>query len=291
MTDRRPGSIARRAVLAGGAAVLARPALAADRLSFQELERRLAGGRLGFYARNTRTGRTLAWRADERFATASSFKGLLAGAVLARVDAGAERLDRIISYGRADLLSHAPVTEPHVHAGGMSVEALCAAAVEVSDNTAANLLLRTIGGPAGLTRWLRSIGDAITRLDRYELELNSALPGDPRDTTTPQAIAETYGKLVLGGVLSPASKQRLTGWLVTATPGLKRLRGDLPAGWRAGDKTGTGQRGAVGDVAVLWPPAAAPLVAACYTHMGAANLAVREALMAELGRRTSEVLA
>ena len=289
MSERRRTLPARRAVLAGAAAALASPALAAS--DFADLEARLAGGRLGVYARNTASGRTLTHRADERFATASSFKGLLAGCVLARVDRGVERLDRVIRYGKADLLSHAPVTEAHVAEGGLPVETLCAAAVEESDNTAANLLLRSVGGPAGLTAWLRSIGDATTRLDRYELALNTAVPGDPRDTTTPRAMAETYGHLVVGNVLKPASRARLADWMGKASTGLSRLRKGLPPGWRAGDKTGTGQRGAVGDVAIVWPPGAGAILVACYTHEGKAALDVREAVMAEVGARIAEAFA
>ncbi len=270
----------RRAVLAGGAAVLAWPAAAFAAVDFKALDARLGGGRLGFFAYNTGSGRSLAYRADERFPTASSFKGLLAGAVLARVDRGQESLSRVIRYSKADLLSHAPVTEAHV-ADGLSVEALCAAAVEVSDNTAANLLLKSIGGPAGLT----------ARLDRFELALNTAIAGDPRDTTTPRAMAQSYGKLLLGPALKPASQTRLGNWMESASTGLNRLRNGLPPGWRAGDKTGTGQNGAVGDVAILRPPKGSPILAACYVHLGAASLEAREAVMAELGRRIAELAA
>lgn len=283
---------ARRAVLmSAGAALLAPTARAADASPFAPLEARLKGGRLGVYAVDTATGRTLTHRAAKRFPMASSFKGLLAGAVLARVDAGRERLERRIAYSRADLLSHAPVAEAHVAEGALTVETLCQAAVEESDNTAANLLLRSLGGPAGLTAWLRAIGDPVTRLDRYELALNSALPGDPRDTTTPAAMAATYGRLLLGSTLKPASRQRLAAWMVEAKTGLNRLRKDLPAGWRAGDKTGTGRNGAIGDVAVLWPPKGGPILVACYTHMGAAPLPVCEAVMAAVGRIVRESLA
>lgn len=282
----------RRAVLiSAGAALVAPTAPAADASPFAPLEARLKGGRLGVHAVDTATGRTLAHRAGERFPMASSFKGLLAGAVLARVDTSRERLDRRIPYSKADLLSHAPVSEAYVAEGALSVETLCQAAVEQSDNTAANLLLKTLGGPAALTAWLRGTGDPVTRLDRYELALNSALAGDLRDTTTPAAMAATYGRLLLGPTLEPASRQRLAGWMVEAKTGLNRLRKDLPAGWRAGDKTGTGQNGAIGDVAILWPLKGGPILVACYTHMGAAPLPAREAVMAEVGRIVCERLA
>ncbi|MFN8095793.1 MAG: class A beta-lactamase [Vicinamibacteria bacterium] len=247
------------------------------------LEKRI-GGRLGVVALDTGSGRRLEYRADERFAMCSTFKLLLAAAVLKRVDAGRESLDRRIAYGATDLLEYAPVTRERVADGGMSVAALCRASVEVSDNTAANLLLGTLGGPEGLTRFARSLGDEATRLDRLEPMLNANEPGDPRDTTTPTAMAETVRKLLLGDTLSAASRARLESWLVASPTGARRLRAGFPADWRAGDKTGTGANGATNDLAIAWPPGRAPIVVAAYLGESKAPLAEREAALAEVGR-------
>jgi beta-lactamase class A len=273
----------RRAILAGGLGWLtAGPAFAAPQPDWKALETRL-GGRLGVWSS---TG--LAWRAGERFAFCSSFKGVLAGLVLSRVDAGAETLERIVPYGEKDLLSYAPVARAHVAEGKLAVRALCEAAVEVSDNTAANLLLASVGGPPAVTAFARRLGDRVMRLDRNETSLNSNLPGDPRDTTSPRAMAATYGRLVLGDVLKPASRALLEGWMVDCKTGQARLRAKLPAGWRAGDKTGTGERGAAGDVAILWPPKGQPILVACYVSGVTAPDAERDAVFAEIGRMAAE---
>ncbi len=284
MSAARAKVVPRRTVLTGGAAVAlaAAHAAGAQAASFKALERRLEGGRLGVFATNGKA--SLGHRADERFPMCSTFKALLAAQVLARVDAGQETLDRMIPYGPADMVAHAPVTGAHLDDGALSVETLCKAIVEVSDNPGANLLLKTVGGPEGFTAWLRSIGDATTRLDRWETELNEALPGDPRDTTTPRAMAKCYGRLFDGAVLSQSSRRRLEDWLVGATTGLQRLRKDLPDGWRAGDKTGSGARGSTNDVAVFWPPAGPRIYVASYITGTEVPMDVRNAVHAEVGR-------
>ena len=277
----RSGLIARRDVLVGGAGcLLAGPAVAAPQPDFTAMEQRL-GGRLGVWSSSG-----LAWRADERFLMCSTFKGLLAGLVLYKVDAGTERLERMIPYGPADLLEYAPVTRAHVAEGRLPVEALCAAAVEVSDNTAANLLLASVGGPAALTEFLRRIGDHTTRLDRNEPSLNVS-DGD-KDTTSPRAMATTYSRLLTSQTLAPPSRKRLAGWMAQATTGTTKLRARLPDGWRAGDKTGNGRGGVSNDVAILWPPNGAPVMVACYTMGVTAPDAERDAIMAEVGRLATE---
>lgn len=242
------------------------------------------GGRLGVAVLDTGTGRRLEYRSAERFPLCSTFKVLLAGAVLSRVDRGLERLDRSLPYGPADLLEYAPVTRAHVAGGRLTVGELCAAAVVVSDNTAANLLLGTLGGPAAITAFARSLGDAETRLDRLEPDLNEALPGDPRDTTTPDAMAAALRALLLGPALAPASRQRLEDWMVAATTGRNKLRAGLPPGWIAGDKTGSGARGTMNDVALVRPPGQAPILVAAYLTGSQAPWADREAVLAEVGR-------
>ena len=243
-----------------------------------------SGGRLGVAMLDTGSGKRSAYRADERFPMCSTFKPLAVAAVLARVDRGVEKLDRRIPFGKADLLDYAPVTTARVGEGGMTLADLCEAAITVSDNTAANLILATYGGPAGLTEYLRSIGDPTTRLDRFELELNEARPGDPRDTTTPAAMVSTMQVLLLGDALSTASRERLIGWLVANKTGNERLRAGLPAGWRAGDKTGTGYRGTTNDVAIVWPPNRAPLLIAAYLTETEATSEARNATIASVGR-------
>jgi beta-lactamase class A len=243
------------------------------------------GGRLGVAAIDTGSGRKIGHRADERFALCSTFKLLLGAAVLARVDAGELSLDRRVPYGRGDLLSYAPVTSKHVGEGGMTVGDLCAAAIQTSDNTAANLLLPLVGGPAGLTKFLRAQGDTVTRLDRIEPELNTNLPGDPRDTTTPAAMAATMERLLAGKALSAGSRAQLNRWLEGTTTGDARLRAGFPRAWRVGDKTGTGARGAANDVAIVWPgEGAKPWLVAVFYSAPDAQPKEREAVIAEAAR-------
>ncbi|OYW51214.1 MAG: hypothetical protein B7X99_07790 [Rhizobiales bacterium 17-65-6] len=239
-------------VLGASPRLLAAPAPAG---AFAPLEAK-TGGRLGICVLDGAGGIIAAHRAQERFAMCSTFKLLLAAAVLARVDEGRERLDRRITYTAADPVGHSPVTRQNV-AEGMTVGELCAATVALSDNGAANLLLATLGGPEGLTAFLRRTGDTVTRLDRWELALNSAIPGDPRDTSTPAAMAGSIRRLVAGTVLKPASRTQLRDWLVATKTGDTRLRAGLP-GWHVGDKTGTGNNGTVNDVGFALAPGAAP---------------------------------
>lgn len=257
-----------------------------------ELERR-AGGRLGVALLDTATGTLTGHRLDERFALCSTFKLLLAAAVLQQVDAGRLSLTQWVPLRAADRVPHAPVAGPAIARGGAPLGELTRAIQTTSDNVAANVLMRLLGGPAALTTWLRAQGDAHTRLDRWEPEMNRVGPGDERDTTTPAAMARSTARLVLGEVLCPRSRERLQGWMVETETGLKRLRADLPAGWRAGDKTGTALHpdfpDQLNDVAVLWPPAGrAPLVvAAYYQGPGRSAQGIRDedqAVLAGVGR-------
>lgn len=195
----------------------------------------------------------------------STFKLPLVAAVLKRVDVGEESLERRIAYDAAAVLEYAPVTREHVSEGGMSVEALCEASITVSDNTAANLLLETLGGPSGLTAFFRTTGDSTSRLDRNEPMLNAAKPGDERDTTTPDAMLGVMRELLLGDVLRNASKERLLAWLIATKTGLNRLRAGLPAEYRVGNKTGTGNNGVTNDLAIAWPPSKPPILIAAYS--------------------------
>lgn len=250
--------------------------------TFAALEQQ-SGGRLGVALLDTRTGARAGHRADERFPMCSTVKLLVTGATLAKVDRGDDRLDRTIPVAESDLLAHAPVTRRHV-GGDMTVEALCAAAMTVSDNTAANLLLDALGGPAGATAVVRSLGDTVTRLDRKEPALNEALPGDPRDTTTPKAMLADLDALALGNALAPPSREMLVGWMVANQTGGARLRAGVPDGWRVGDKTGAGGNGTSNDVAILWPPGRAPVLVAAFLTGSSAPPARRDEIIAAVGR-------
>jgi len=227
-----------------------RPGLARQ---LAEIENKV-GGRLGVHVLDTADGRRAGHRQDERFALCSTFKFLAAALVLARVDQGEERLDRRVVYSRDELVTYSPATEKHAGTDGMTMAQLCEAAVTLSDNTAGNLMLASFGGPAGLTAYMRSLGDTHTRLDRIEPGLNEARAGDPRDTTTPAAIVGTMQKILLGNTLQPASRARLLQWLDDNKTGGQRIRAGLPAEWKVGDKTGTGENGATNDIAILRPP-------------------------------------
>ncbi len=223
-----------------------------------------SGGRLGIAVLDTGTGQQEGYRAAERFPMCSTFKALASAAVLARVDAGHEDLGRRIHYSASDVLSYAPVTKDHAGEGGMTMGELCAASVTLSDNTAANLILASLGGPSSITAFARSLGDPVTRLDRIEGDLNEAKPGDPRDTTTPEAMASSLRVLVTGDALSRRSRDQFTTWLVGCQTGGAKLRAGVPATWRVGDKTGSGGHGTTNDIAVMWPPGRAPVIVCVY---------------------------
>ncbi|PZQ16147.1 MAG: class A beta-lactamase [Ancylobacter novellus] len=284
----------RRTVLAGGVAFFACGARSGARAqgaasaparfaeTIKALEAR-SGGRLGVALLEVGGGLRLAHRGGERFPMCSTFKALLAAAVLARVDRGEETTDRRIEIPASAILDGSPFSSARAGADA-SVAELCEASMTLSDNAAANLLLPSVGGPQGLTRFLRSIDDPVTRLDRIEPALNEAAPGDPRDTTSPAAMAATLATLVFGETLTPFSRGALVRWLIDARTGGKRLRAGLPPDWTAGDKTGAGPNGTTNDVAVLWPPAGQPLVLACYLTGSALDAAGRDAIHADVAR-------
>jgi beta-lactamase class A len=231
------------------------------------------------------TGRIIGNRTNERFAMCSTFKALLAAFVLARSDQGKERLDRRITFTEHDLVPPFTATKPHAGLDGMTVAELCEAAVTVSDSAAANLLLASSGGPTALTAYLRSLGDAVTRLDRTELDLNRVEPGDPRDTTSPAAMAQTLRRLILGDALSAASRERLTAWMVDAKDAAaRRLRTGLPPGWRTANKPGTWKGVATNDIGIIWPPDRDPIVVAAYLGESPIPIEAQEATLADVGR-------
>ncbi len=248
-------------------------------------------GRLGVAILDTGTGARFAYRAEERFPMCSTFKLLASAAVLARVDAEKERLDRRVVFTKGDLVEYSPTTGMHVGGEGMTLAELCEAAITLSDNTAGNLILAALGGPAAVTEFARSLGDPVTRLDRNEPAVNESLPGDPRDTTTPAAMAEDIRKLVLGGALKPSSRQQLTDWLLACKTGGKRLRAGLPPDWRVGGKTGTGERGSTNDVGIIWPAQGGPIVVAAYLTETSAPRESCNAVIAAVGKMIARLRA
>lgn len=269
----------------------------ADPAKAAQVEQRLAqiearsGGRLGVALLDTGTGFHAGLRTGERFPMCSTFKLLAAGAVLTRTDRGQEDLERRIVFSNADLVPNSPATRQHTREltgdAGMSVAQLCKAALTLSDNTAANLLLESLGGPPAITAFARSLGDGITRLDRNEPTLNEAIPGDPRDTTTPLAMLADLRELMLGERLSAASRAQLATWLVANETGGERIRAKLPKDWRVGDKTGTGERGTANDVAIVWPPGRSPILVAVYPTGTSGDAARANAAIADVGALVS----
>src|SRR3984885_3473409 len=282
------------ALAASAACVRARAATssAEERLALAnkhlaEIEAR-EGGRLGVFVRDTGSGATIEHRADEPFPMCSTFKLLTAAATLKRVDDGAERLDRTITYGPNDLLEYAPIAKAHVAEGGMTVADLCAAAIDWSDNTAGNLVLQSIGGPAGFTAFARSLGDKVTRLDRNEPTLNEATPGDERDTTSPRAMAADMQKVLVGDALTDASRSQLQSWLIDDKVGDRRVRAGLPPSWGVGDKTGSGDHGTANTIAIIRPPDQASILAAVYYTESSAPMDARIAIHKEIGSLIAE---
>jgi len=273
------------AFLAGSAAFAENDA--ANRIA--AIEARI-GGRIGVAALDTSNDKHLDYRSGERFPMCSTFKFLAAAAVLKRVDEKKERLERFVPYNAKDILEYAPVTKEHLKEGGMTLGALCEAAIEQSDNTAGNLLLNAIGGPAGLTNFVRTLGDRVTRLDRIEPELNSAIRGDERDTATPAAISSDMQRLLLGDALSEASRRQLDDWLQRNETGGPMIRAGVPKTWSVGDKTGRGSNGATNDIAIMRPPGRAPILLAIYSVGSTATANDRAAAIAEVTKVLVESL-
>lgn len=287
--------VSRRVVLAGAAAatlLVSPPAEGAGtepgrqeraRARLRELEDRF-GGRIGAYVQDTGAGAAFGYRQGERFPLLSTFKAVAAAAVLRLArDTDPALLDKRVRWTPEDVLPASPVTSQFVDSGLLLAQ-VCDAAVTRSDNTAGNVLLREIGGPAGLTRYFRSLGDPVSRLDRTETELNAWEPGEIRDTTTPAAMGRTLRRLTMGTGLVPADRDRLNGWLVGNLTGAARIRAALP-GWLVGDKTGRGQTyGTANDIAVAWSTRAAPLILAVYTNRHDRNGQVDDAVIAETAR-------
>jgi beta-lactamase class A len=249
-----------------------------------------SGGRLGVAVFDVATGANSGHRSTELFPMCSTFKLLATAAILKRVEAGQESLERRIPFDASDLVVNSPTMIARVGEGSLTLAEICEAAMIVSDNTAGNLLLASLGGPAGLTTFARSLGDQTTRLDRIEPDLNQALPGDPRDTTSPAAMLGNLRSLVLGDVLSSTSRRQLTAWLLGNKTGDTRLRARLPKDWRVGDKTGAGEHGTTNDVGLFWPPDRDPAIVCAYLTTSPGSPEQRNATLAAVGEAVAHAL-
>ncbi|MDF2680827.1 MAG: penP [Brevibacillus sp.] len=245
------------------------------------------GARLGVYAIDTGTGRTITYRADERFAYASTSKVLAAGAVLKQNSI--EGLEKRMTYTSGDLVSYSPVTKEHVKTG-MTLKELCEAAVRYSDNTAANLLFKELGGPEGFQKKLQQIGDNVLIADRFEPELNEATPGDTRDTSTPRALATTLQAFTLGEVLPADKRSILTNWMLGNATGDELIRAGTPKDWVVGDKSGAGSYGTRNDIAVVWPPDGDPIVIAILSSRDTRDAKYDNALIAQAAKFSLDAL-
>lgn len=287
------GALALPGLTACAASLPKAPARKAPTEELMALEAR-SQGRLGVGILDTATGELVGHRPDERFAMCSTFKLPLAAEVLRDVDAGKRKLDQFIPYSKGDMVSHAPVTGANLAAGGMTIGELAKATQITSDNPAANLILRELGGPEAVTQRFRLAGDPVTRIDRYEPIMNFVVGDDPRDTTSPAAMAGLIARYLTTEYLSKASKELLIGWMVETRTGAKRLRAGFPPEWKAGDKTGTGMADGMldkyNDVAIFWPPGRAPIIVAAYYETAIAYGDIRDefqAVLAEVGRIAS----
>jgi len=248
------------------------------------------GGRLGVHVLDSQSGRRIGYNDGQRYAMASTFKLSLAAALLWQVSRGAFPLAHKLPVSREDVVSHSPVVEAALASGtsDMSIQELCAAAVVHSDNTAANILLKGIGGPQAFTQFMRTIGDEVTRLDRFETMLNSNLPGDERDTTTPRAMVDSMLKIFTQDVLTVPSRAMLIDWIGQSKTGLDRVRAGLPKSWQSGDKTGTSQNGAVNDLVLTYPPGRRPILIAVYMSESKLDTSTLKAAHAEIGKLVGE---
>ena len=280
----------RQLVTLAAAAALAGPAAAAQAERKLKAIHKRIGGRLGVHVLDSQSGKRIGYDEHSRYAMASTFKMLLAAAILWQVDRGAFPLSYPLPIARKDLLPTSPMVEAALAAGeqAMTVKDLCAAIITRSDNAAANILLNSMGGPETLTQFMRSIGDEVTRLDRLELDLNSNVPGDPRDTTTPRAMVDSMLRIFTQDVISLPSRAILIDWMNAANTGRDRLRAGLPRGWQVGDKTGTGPNGAVNDVAIAYPLERRPILIAVFMSESKLPLKDLVAAHAEIGRIVAE---
>lgn len=248
--------------------------------TFMQLEKKF-DARLGVYAIDTGTNRTVVYRPDERFAYTSTYKALAAGAVLQQNTI--DELDEVITYTKDDLVTYSPITEQHVNTG-MTLREICDAAIRYSDNTAGNLLLEELGGPDGFENTLRQIGDHVTEADRFETDLNSAIPGDIRDTSTARALANNLKAFTVDGALPDGKRTLLTDWMRGNTTGDELIRAAVPKGWEVGDKSGAGDYGTRNDIAIVWPPNRDPIIIAILSSRDTEDAAYDNELIAKAAK-------
>ncbi|WP_010196309.1 class A beta-lactamase [Psychrobacter sp. PAMC 21119] len=248
------------------------------------------GARIGLAVHDLETEQRWEYRSDERFPLSSTFKTLACANVLHNVDIGQEKIDRVVRFSKSNLVTYSPVTEKHVGKKGMSLGELCQATLSTSDNSAANFILQAIGGPKSLTQFLRASGDNTTRLDRWETELNEAIPKDKRDTTTPIAMITTLEKFVVGDTLSTESRQQLQSWLKGNEVGDALFRKGVPSDWIVADRTGAGGYGSRAITAVMWPPGRKPVIAALYITETDASFEDRDAMIAKIGTEIAKAV-
>ncbi len=253
---------------------------------FAQLEKKF-DARLGVYAIDTGTNKTITYRPDERFAYASTYKALAAGAVLQQYSMA--QLDEVIHYSKDNLVSYSPITEQHIDTG-MSLKEICEAAIRYSDNTAGNLLFHKLGGPSGFEESLRQIGDHVTIANRFETELNEAIPGDLRYTSTPRALATSLKAFTLSDLLPAKKRVILTDWMKGNTTGDKLIRAGAPKGWEVGDKSGAGSYGTRNDIAIVWPPNREPIIIAILSSRDTKDATYNDELIARAAKLVFKAL-
>ncbi len=251
-----------------------------------------SGGRLGISAIDTNNNARIQYRAEERFPLCSTFKIMLVSAILHQSMSNSHLLKQHVKYNKRDVVAagYAPITKKHL-ARGMSIAELCAAAIDYSDNAAGNLLMKKLGGPKTVTAFARFIGDTPFRLDRWEPALNTAIPGDLRDTSTPLAMQHSLQQLALGKALAKPQRERLQAWLKSNTTGNSRIRAGVPKGWVVADKTGTGDYGSTNAIGIIWPPKCHPLVLAIYFTQNKKDAVPRDDVIASATRIVADAFA
>lgn len=249
-----------------------------------------SGGRLGVTAINTANNTRIEYRGNERFPFCSTFKVLAVASILKQSMANKDLLQQRVTYGKDDLVTYSPVTEKHIH-DGMTVTELTEATLVYGDNSAANFLMKKLGGPEAVTVFARSIGDATFKQDRWEPDLNTAIPGDLRDTTTPAAMADSLRKIALGNVLAPAQRDRLLKGMTNSVTGNARIRAGVSQGWIVGDRSGSSQYGTTNDIAVIWPLNCQPIVLVIYLVQSKQDAPHREDILASATRLVIEEFA
>ncbi|WP_199776206.1 MULTISPECIES: class A beta-lactamase [Chromobacteriaceae] len=255
-----------------------------------QAEEKTLRARIGVAALDGGGGEAWSYRGDERFPINSTFKAFACAALLAKVDRKEAALEQTASIDQSMLAGWSPITEKRLAPQRMTLDEVCQAAVSYSDNTAANVVLEAIGSPAGFTAFMRRIGDEQTRLDRTEPDLNEGTPGDPRDTTTPNAVVASLRKVMLGDALSAASREKLGRWMREDRVADELLRSSLPAGWEIADKTGAGGYGSRNIIAVIWPPGRAPWLLGVYVTQTEASMPMRNQAIARIGAALTQAI-